>query len=1021
MIYCVYNLTYEMRSIALFLLCSMIKWSSGQELSHKQYTVKDGLPGATVYHNLQDKNGFLWFATDQGVSRFDGRTFTNFTKEDGLPDNEILRLYLDRHDNIWFISLSGIPSVLYNGHIQRMDSCQGVKQILEDNLTDSIFFVAAPDQSDHNNRQFSGYYQSANTPGNWHFTRRMVAVASPEWFYHFPVLKESSPTGINFYYSAKGTDSGEILIRNRQTQRIYTFPTGLNASGKPFVRQFFWTLSADKNAILFYVKDSLYYSSLQANRALFSLTRLNLPITGYDEISSLYCEDDSTLWLTTRTRGLLRLRNFMRTDMTIASFFPESYCTSILKDREGCYWITTHNDGVYYVPNFRHHYLPGPREIADKDIKCIRSTGGPMLSAGSADGDIVKIRCSDLSTTLYPAWRRQNKNNRILDIWPYPGNRLLVGTDGGAFLISGEDQWQRVGRNMAVKGLYVGAGREIAMATAAGIELIDLRRGSDRLIYPFRTTSLAGIGPRYLWATLIGLCEYAGDSVKDLEQQYHLPGITHHIDIAPDSSVWISTQEGIAILKRGQLHLIKKEQGLLSNTCKHVLLDRNTAWVATDKGISRIDYTWEKDSLHYSLSGITEEDGLNANDVNQTALAGDYIWAATARGICYFPRDYISGSATLPVVNIVRVSTDNGNFPPTDTVRFEGPNSRLLIGLAGISFRSGSKVRYEYRLKGLDSSWIALDNNVLEFPTLPFGQFVFEVRAIDRWNNRSATARTMTLLHPPPFWKSAWFTMLIYLVTTFLIGLFFYFFSRHRQRKKEEQYQLKRKMNDLEMMALRSQMDPHFIFNCLSSIQNYVLKADTKNANGYLHKFSTLIRRILQFSPAASIPLSEEIETLELYLELEKMRLGDRMDYHIHIDNDLRYGNLEIPSMVIQPYVENAIRHGISPLQGKKGLLQIAFRKATGYIECSVEDNGVGINRGRNNNAPASGPLPPWTAPVPPGPGHIPMGTGNTATRIDIFNEIHENKILLQVLDRQASDPMTTGTFVKLSFPVKLN
>src|ERR1700759_2057260 len=126
-----------------------------QELSYKQFTVKDGLPGSIVYQCLQDNNGFIWFATNQGVSRFDGRTFKNFSKEDGLPDNDILKLYLDKYNNVWFISLLGIPSVYYNGAIHRLDSCQSVYAIVEDFLTDSIFLIAHISKSGVNH---FGYY-----------------------------------------------------------------------------------------------------------------------------------------------------------------------------------------------------------------------------------------------------------------------------------------------------------------------------------------------------------------------------------------------------------------------------------------------------------------------------------------------------------------------------------------------------------------------------------------------------------------------------------------------------------------------------------------------------------------------------------------------------------------------------------------------------------------------------------------------------------------------------------------------
>jgi sensor histidine kinase YesM len=144
---------------------------------------------------------------------------------------------------------------------------------------------------------------------------------------------------------------------------------------------------------------------------------------------------------------------------------------------------------------------------------------------------------------------------------------------------------------------------------------------------------------------------------------------------------------------------------------------------------------------------------------------------------------------------------------------------------------------------------------------------------------------------------------------------------------------------------------------------------------------------------------------LRLYVELEKMRLGERMDYRIDVSKDLRNSDLYIPAMIIQPYVENAIRHGISPLQEKTGMLIIGLSRSAGHIECFIEDNGVGIHRSRKNKDVS-------------GSDHISMGTGNTASRIDVYNDIHENKIRLTVTDRQDSDPLTTGTIVHLSFPI---
>jgi len=995
-----------MRSLIILVLCSTANWLSAQELSHKQYTVKDGLPGSIVYHCLQDREGFLWFATNQGVSRFDGSTFTNFTREDGLPDNEILKLYQDRYGHLWFISLRGIPSVLYKGKIRTIENCHGVIAILEDMLTDSIFLISLFDRGE---TQAAGYYQSVNAPGQWDFTPHMRMIRDSSSLNKWPVLKGSSPRGINFYFSGKDRATGEILIKTSSVEKTYTVKRTSYANIAPFIRQYFSTLSGDGKGFLFYTGDSVYYSDLNAMRSIISLKELGLNLSRDGDISSLFCEGDSTLWLTTRSRGLIRICHYLSGARTIRYFFTDSYCTSIIKDREGCYWITTHSDGVYYLPNLDFHYLSGQRELAARDVKCIRALDRQRLGAGFADGNIMEINCSDLGIRNYPKWTAQNKNNRVLDIAPYTGGRTLVGSDGGAYILSPGQSWSKAGGLMAIKGIYPGPDAILALGTASGVQLVDVHHKTEKNIYPFRVTCIAGRGDHYYWGTLNGLREFSGDVVLDMGRQFPaLSGAINHIDFAPDSSLWVSTQDGIVILRNGISHLLKKAQGLQGNTCKHILFDGGTAWVSTDKGISRIDYHWKGPRLICSVSGITEEDGLNSNEVNQTAVGGKFIWAATARGICYFSRDYISHSFSPPVININRVVAGDKELDPSDTVRLDAEKKRLFIELSGISFRSGRQVYYEYRLHGLDSNWTRLENKLLEFSALPFGEFVFEVRAIDRWNERSPVSRKIVIFHPPPFWRTGWFTILTYIATAFLIGILFYMFHRDKHRKKEEEYRLKKKMNDLEMMALRTQMDPHFIFNCLSSIQHYILKADGANANRYLHKFSVLVRKILQRSPASAISLSEETDMLQLYLELEKMRLGDRMEYRLDISGDLRSGELYIPSMIVQPYVENAIRHGISPLQEKKGILRVGFYRSENMIECIIEDNGIGINRSREskNTAPSD---------------HISMGTGNTQSRIDIFNEINEHKIRLTVLDKEGADPLTTGTIVHLSFPVSIH
>jgi LytS/YehU family sensor histidine kinase len=239
-----------------------------------------------------------------------------------------------------------------------------------------------------------------------------------------------------------------------------------------------------------------------------------------------------------------------------------------------------------------------------------------------------------------------------------------------------------------------------------------------------------------------------------------------------------------------------------------------------------------------------------------------------------------------------------------------------------------------------------------------------------------------------------------------MIGVFFYLFYRRRQQKKDRLQQVNKKIHDLEVMALRAQMNPHFIFNCLNSIQHYILTADVLNANLYLHRFSMLIRKTLQLTPASLISLNDEVEMLELYLELEQMRQDDRMDYRIIVQADVSREDCYIPSMIIQPYVENAVKHGIAPLRDRKGIITVEFRMAGEYLECLIEDNGIGINAALQRKQVNTYK-------------HISMGQNITEGRLQAMNSIREKKIKLQVSDRHEIDPLTAGTLVRILFPTE--
>ena len=978
-----------------------------QELSHIQYTVRDGLPGSIVYQCLQDNDGFMWFATNQGVSRFDGKTFKNFTKENGLPDNEILKLYQDSYGDIWFISLQGIPSVLYKGTILQIAGCTDVYDITEDFITGSILLLSNYSQ-DH--IRHIGYYRSSNTPGHWSFRPSMRTFGTEKDKERVSLLRASSSDKINFYFSYGLAGTYTLDIQGRNGIVRHPFPRDPYLPYLPFDKKYFYTLAADNRSLLF-MTDTLYLGDTGGVHRILCLSELGLRRI---EVSDMYCENDSTLWICSRSRGLIRIGNFRSGSRTIQSYFPEAFCTSIRKDREGGYWVTTHGDGVYYLPDLDFRCLTGNGGTAGKDVKCILATGHHTLVAGLSDGHILQVNSTGSTVKTFPRWDRANKNNRILSIMPYGANQLVVSSDYGLYLLTMNGNNRKIASPISIKDAFClkepaegpAGAPAIVFATAEGLFTLKTSGGKENYLFSERSTCVGGIGNSYYWGTMKGLYGSQGKTVRYWGGAAPaLSGIINHIDAAPDSTVWVSTQQGIVVLRNGRTFSIGTRQGLPGDICKNVSVDGHTAWVSTNKGIARISFHWEQNGLDYTTSTITENDGLISNDVNQTAVSDGYLWAATARGISFFPVHFTPHSMQNPLINAGAVISGKGDVPDADTVMVDYKNNKLVIRLSGISFRSGGQITYLYRLRDLDSRWTRTNNNLLEFSTLPFGSHTFEARVEDRWGTMGSQVRRMTILVPPPFWRTWWFTVCTYLFTAILMGIAVYSVLRWRHREKDRELKLMSKMADLEMKALRSQMNPHFIFNCLSSIQYYILNADVKNANLYLHKFSSLIRKTLQHSTNSYTPLTEELSMLGLYMELEQLRLTDRMEYVIDVQEDLHPAAILIPSLIIQPFVENAVKHGISPLQGKKGMVRVDFSRKDKHLVCTIEDNGVGINTSRLESTGRLGE-------------HHSLGLDIIGHRIKIINTIRREKMSLKMADKSEGGGGEQGTIVQICFPL---
>ena len=301
----------------------------------------------------------------------------------------------------------------------------------------------------------------------------------------------------------------------------------------------------------------------------------------------------------------------------------------------------------------------------------------------------------------------------------------------------------------------------------------------------------------------------------------------------------------------------------------------------------------------------------------------------------------------------------------------------------------------EYRLDGVDSGWIRVfTNQSIHYVNLPGNEYEFKVR--DKHNLES-----IRFIIDQPFWQKWWFLPSIFVYILLVFGAVYYIFFYYRLR---QQFKMQSVRHELEIKALRAQMNPHFIFNCMNTIDAYILRKKFLEASDFLQKFSKLIRKILENSENQTISIEQEIQTLKLYIELEQERFSNSFVSYFDIEPELMTKDYQIPSLIFQPFVENAILHGIRHLTDRKGLVSVELKKikgesGEGILFCVIQDNGIGkkassvINAQRQTN-------------------HKSMGVNVTLERIKTYQAIYGTKMEIIVTD------LEEGTKVEIKLPL---
>ncbi|MCX6316583.1 MAG: histidine kinase [Bacteroidetes bacterium] len=942
--------------MSAFLCCQ----GHAQEYNYVHYDTKDGLAGNTVYCITEDKKGYLWFATENGVSRFDGKNFTNFTTDDGLTDNEVLSIAADSKGRVWMMPFNKTLCYYKDSKVINLTNDSSMKKI---NFTEYINPIGENKKGD--------YFFMTSKLVFCYTTRGEIEIKAD---YKKLAEKYQINAGDFYVISSRYSPDLELAIYNKNKVFID------RGNGFEFYKAF--------------NKEFPDMARTYTGKPDYELTSaISPPFSGINSLTTIKGTKDI---LVNSNAGTWRMDSN-------GNILPQQYLkgkkTSFaIKDREGNLWFSTLGEGVYRLTSgAMHTYNVNTEALSVTKFR-------DDVCAGFSDGRLLRVHVKDYTTNFLPPPTDVRSNSMRLFTLKSDGEKTIyMGYDSHLGKYSGNNL--SISPVRPIKSIDIIDQQNIVICTNFFIFRMNTSplKIADTLFRERGTKVLYDRG-QYYFGTLNGLVilDSSGHLLRTAEKNPQLSGRVVDMQMAPDRSVWIATNDkGIIHYKDGRvISLINYRTGLSSNGCRSLFLQGSYLWAGTNKGINKIDTR-----THTVVAKYTVSDGLPSDNINGLYVEGPFIWVASSGGLTYYNEKDISDSS-ICLLDLHTIEVGGMRMPADAALNLGYRQNNISFSYTAISFKSSGEILYKYKLKGLDDDWNETKLTSLSYPTLPPGQYTFELYAINKFGKQSERI-TISFHIATPFWKTTWFWLLISLSAIALVSWLITLRFKTLQRRAKEKNDLHRKIGELEQASMRAQMNPHFIFNCLNSIQHFILKKDIENTNRYITQFASLIRQTLDNAARTNITIADEIRYLTSYMELERMRFPDAFHYKIELDPTIETDYTCVPSMVLQPFVENAIRHGIRNKTEGVGHIIIAMRQNNKGIHFVVEDNGVGRAAASRLKSEQ----------------HIEYqskGISLATNRLDLLSTDNPEAITTTIHDLTDSHGTPSGTRVQIFFPHSL-
>jgi len=960
------------------ILLFVITWrldSFSQEYSYVNYDTRDGLAGSVVYDAVQDKEGFMWFATENGLSRFDGKNFTTFTTKDGLPDNEILRLFVDSKGRLWIMPFKPSLCYYYRGKIYNKNNDSLLSKFT---LKDNAYHIVEDKSGNLFVGNVNSLYVIFNNGAVKTFNINVLALGINKQG-KAQLVTRTFPKPVDTLSSNMIEIAGIINWSDVQKSLMTPYHSII-------IPEYVLVPDVSTPTLSFYKNSKIAIS-------------LKIPL---NTVRISYIDDRKII---INTKSGIKLFD-PQTKNSSDLIFKDFSITSTYRDKENNFWLTTEGSGVLMIPSFqfRNYFLSENKTSPEISALCLK---GDTVYAGGWSKKIWKININTLLSTYQVV--SYHEGAKLISVVPVHDKVFPVFSNACSNPFNTK---KSLLSPYAIKSASIGK-NGILFATNANSSLCRWS-GKEVFVWEGRSTSVVEKDSGFYIGTLNGLFfKYKEKIVHTLDSAYDsyegkivnlgklypvFASRIANLAVSYNGILWAITKgNGIAAYANNKiLYHFTTADGLTSDNCTSLYLDSNIVWLGTEKGLNRIELSRAGNKItRFSIS-----DGLPSDNISTIATKGNKVFVGTPKGLTYFEVDKISQASACDL-QLTGMYVAN-KYWAYDTTNFSLPHkdNDIRFEFSGISFKSAGEMTYKYRLVGLQSEWRTTTEKQLSFPSLSSGKYSLQLIAINKYDVESKT-KEVSFVIEKLIWEKAWFRVMVILLLAAGVWAFITYRIKKIKRKEKEQTELNQRIAELEQKALRSQMNPHFIFNCLNSIQQFVGEKDITGANNFITDFSRLIRMTLDLSTHALISMNDEIEYISTYLKVEKTRLEDQFDYRINVDPSLDLQEIHLPPLLLQPYVENSIRHGIKYKKEGEGLIQVNVVKKDSKVLIRIEDNGIGREAAKKYN----------------GKYHIQYqskGMTINEDRIKILNNFSEKKIQFNITDLYNAKKEASGTRVEI-------